>query len=88
VIIIDDGIATGLTMRAAIKSIKVKNPKKIIVATPCGTKDSLEEIEKEVDKVVCLYVPIFFGAVGAFYKNFKQTTDEEVIDLIQKSKVS
>lgn len=83
IILIDDGIATGLTMRAAIKSIKVKNPKKIVVAVPCGAKDSINQIKKEVDEVVCLDAPIFFGAVGAFYENFEQTTDEEVVNLMK-----
>lgn len=87
VIIVDDGIATGLTMRAAIKSCKNKDPKKIVVAVPCGAKDSIDQIKQEVDEVVCLHAPIFFGAVGAFYENFEQTTDEEVIELMKKSKV-
>lgn len=87
VIIVDDGIATGLTMRAAIKSVKNKDPKKIVVAVPCGAKDSIDQIKQEVDEVVCLHAPIFFGAVGAFYENFEQTTDEEVIELMKKSKV-
>jgi putative phosphoribosyl transferase len=86
VIIIDDGIATGLTMRAAIKSVKEKNAKKIIVAVPVTAKESLETVKKEVDEVIYLDAPEYFGAVGAFYENFGQTTDEEVIDLMEKSK--
>lgn len=86
VIIVDDGIATGLTMRAAIKSVKNRDPEKIVVAVPCAAKDSVEQIKKEVDEVVCLHTPIFFGAVGAFYQSFDQTTDEEVINLMKKSK--
>lgn len=83
IIIVDDGIATGLTMRAAIKSCKKKDPKKIVVAVPCGAKDSIDQIKKEADEVICLHAPIFFGAVGAFYREFPQTTDEEVIEIIK-----
>jgi len=86
VILVDDGIATGLTMRAAIKSIKGEKPKKIIVAVPVSAKDSLQIIKKEVDQVICLDTPIFFGAVAAFYKNFEQTEDKEVIDLMELAK--
>ncbi|MCX6745772.1 MAG: phosphoribosyltransferase [Candidatus Parcubacteria bacterium] len=86
VIIVDDGIATGLTMRAAIKSVKEKKAKKIIVAVPVSAQDSLKTIEKEADQIICLDAPLFFGAVGAFYENFGQTTDEEVIDLMKESK--
>ena len=86
VIIVDDGIATGLTMRAAIKSVKEKKAKKVIVAVPVSAQDSLKTIQKEADEVICLDAPLFFGAVGAFYEDFGQTTDEEVIDLMKKSK--
>lgn len=86
VIIVDDGIATGLTMRAAIKSIKENKAQKIIVAVPVSAKDSLKEIGKEVDQIICLDAPLFFGAVGAFYHDFGQTSDEEVIELMKQSK--
>lgn len=86
VILIDDGIATGQTMLAAIKSVKKKGAKKIIVAVPVAAPDSLKEIKKEVNKVICLHSPFFFGAVGAFYQVFDQTTDEEVIELMEKAK--
>jgi putative phosphoribosyl transferase len=74
-------------MRAAIKSIKEKKAKKIIVAVPVSAQDSLKTIKEEADEVICLHAPLFFGAVGAFYKNFGQTTDEAVIDLMKKSKI-
>ena len=86
VIIVDDGIATGLTMRAAIKSVREKKAQKVVVAVPVSAKDSLKIIADEVDQVICLDAPLFFGAVGAFYQDFGQTTDEEVIDLMKKSK--
>lgn len=86
VIIIDDGIATGLTMQAAIESVKQKKAKKIIVAVPVSAQDSLSKIKKQADQVICLDTPLFFGAVGAFYENFEQTKDQEVIDLMTQAK--
>jgi predicted phosphoribosyltransferase len=85
VIIVDDGIATGSTMRAAIKSVKTKQAKKVIVAVPTSAADSAAEIKKEVDEFICLDIPEYFGAVGAFYEVFIQTEDNEVIELLQKS---
>lgn len=83
VLIIDDGIATGLTMRAAIVSVRAQNPKKTVVAVPVSAQDSAETIKKEADDLVVLNTPLFFGAVGAFYENFPQTEDEEVVRLLQ-----
>ncbi len=85
VIIIDDGIATGSTMRAAIKSVKSKKAKKVIVAVPTSAADSARIIKREADEFICLDLPEFFGAVGAFYEIFAQTEDQEVIDLLKKS---
>lgn len=80
VIIVDDGIATGLTMLSAINEIKIQKPKKIVVAVPVCPKDTAEEIEKKVDELVSVLTPDFFaGAVGDYYQNFPQITDEEVI---------
>ena len=84
VIIADDGLATGLTMRAAIKTIKKMNAAKIVVAIPITPPDTAELIKKEIDEIIYLDAPPFFGAVGAFYEEFGQTTDEEVIDLLKK----
>lgn len=86
VIIADDGIATGYTMRAAIASVKGRKPSKIIIAVPHGAKDSLDAIRREVDEVVVLYEPLMYWAVGAHYQEFPQTSDEEVIDLLSKTK--
>ncbi len=85
VILIDDGLATGLTMRAAISSVKKMKAKKIIVAVPIAPPETVELIKKETDEIFYLEAPLLFGAVGAFYKEFGQTTDEEVIDLLKKS---
>jgi putative phosphoribosyl transferase len=84
-IIVDDGLATGLTMRAAIKTVKKLGTEKIIVAIPVTSPEAAEIIKKEVDEIIYLEAPAFFGAVGAFYEEFPQTTDEEVIDLLKKS---
>lgn len=85
VIVVDDGIATGVSIRVAIKSIKAEGAKKIVLAVPVAAPDSLKKIEKEVDGVVCLSSPHFFEAVGAFYRVFDQTEDEEIVRLLAKS---
>jgi predicted phosphoribosyltransferase len=82
VILVDDGIATGATMRAAIISAKKNSPKDVIVAVPVGAKETVDALKKEV-KVVALHVPEDMGAVGEFYRNFEQTSDEEVIRLLE-----
>lgn len=86
VIIADDGIATGSTMRAAIVSVKAQKPYRIIISVPVSSEDSLKIIAKEVDEVNCLDTPMLFGAVGQFYKTFEQTKDRQVIDLMEKAK--
>jgi predicted phosphoribosyltransferase len=85
VILVDDGLATGYTMRAAITSIRNRKPAKIIVAIPHGAKDSIEIIRNKADEVVVLCKPIIYWAVGNYYKEFSQTSDEEVIKLLSKT---
>ena len=85
VILVDDGIATGASMRVAIKSVRDSGAKKIVLAVPVAAPDSLRTIAREVDEVVCLLSPVFFEAVGSFYQAFDQTSDQEVIRLIQSS---
>lgn len=82
VIIVDDGIATGATMRVAIANAQTKGAKKIIVATPVLALDTLEKLSRSADEVIYLYAPSSFGAVGQFYEKFEQTSDEEVIQLL------
>lgn len=82
-ILVDDGIATGFTMLAAIKTAKEKGAKKIIVAIPVIARNSLETVNKEVDELIYISAPASFGAIGVFYKNFKQTSDEEVVELMK-----
>ena len=86
VIIIDDGIATGFTIQAAIKSIKKHDAKKIILAVPVAPQDTISLLEKIVDEVICLFIPDEFYAVGSYYKSFEQTTDEEVFNIVRELK--
>lgn len=79
VILVDDGIATGATMRASIAWVKENQAKRVIVAVPVAAEDSIASLQKEVDEVICLFSPIDFMAVGQFYEHFEQTEDAEVI---------
>lgn len=81
-VIIDDGVATGLTIRAAIAAARHKHAAKIVLAVPHGAADSLKKLRKEADEVIALEEPIFYEAVGQFYKVFPQTSDEEVVALL------
>lgn len=86
-IIIDDGIATGLTMKAAIKELKNQNPQKIVVAVPITPPDVAEILKIQSDEFISLEIPKnFLGAVGAYYAYFPQVSDEEVINLIVDSR--
>lgn len=82
VILIDDGIATGSTMRAAIKSVLARAARSVIVAVPVMPADRVSAFEKEVDELVYLDAPYDFAAVGQFYEYFEQTTDEEVVKIM------
>jgi putative phosphoribosyl transferase len=85
VILIDDGLATGATMRAAAASVKTKNPTKIVIAVPTGAPDTCRSFEGKVDEVICVATPEPFYGVGAWYEDFSQTTDEEVCELLGKA---
>lgn len=82
VILVDDGLATGSSMRAAALALKNKQPAQIVVAVPVGSPDTCAEFESVVDKVVCAATPEPFGAVGQWYEDFSQTSDQEVRDLL------
>ncbi|MBS1263687.1 MAG: Amidophosphoribosyltransferase [Methanonatronarchaeales archaeon] len=82
-IVVDDGVATGTTLKAAVKSIRSRNPARIVIAVPVGAKSSIAEFEELADYVVCLEVPRFFRAVGQHYQSFPQTSDEEVRRLMK-----
>ncbi len=84
-ILVDDGIATGLTMRAAIQDVKQRRPARVIVAIPVAPKDTVERLAREVDEVAALDISDFYlGAVGAYYDDFPQLTDDEVIVLLRE----
>jgi len=82
VIIVDDGIATGSSMLAAIRSIRARGPRKIVVAVGVAAPSTLDAIEAEADEVVCLHAPEEFYAVGQFFADFSQVTDEMVVDAL------
>lgn len=86
IILVDDGLATGATMRAAAAAVKTKNPARIVIAVPTAARDTCETFGKEVDEIICVATPEPFYGVGAWYGNFSQTTDEEVCDLLEKAK--
>ena len=79
VIVVDDGLATGSTMIAALHALRAKSPKKLICAVPVAPPDTLEKVTPYADEVVCLSAPDMFYAVGQFYASFPQVSDEEVI---------
>lgn len=85
VIIVDDGIATGSTVLASIKEISLYHPKKIVVATPVASLESVEKLKPMVDELVVLLIPENFYAVGQFYAGFSQVTDDEVIEILDKN---
>jgi predicted phosphoribosyltransferase len=82
VLIVDDGLATGLTMRAAVAEAKSLQARQIVIAVPVAPPETVETIGQEVDKVIVLKTPAFLGAVGQYYESFNQVSDEEVIKMI------
>jgi predicted phosphoribosyltransferase len=86
VILVDDGIATGATMRAAVAALRQMEAARIIVATPTCALDTAREMGPEVDEVVAVMTPARFRGVGEWYQDFSQTTDDEVRELLRKSR--
>jgi putative phosphoribosyl transferase len=86
VILVDDGIATGATVKAALASIRKKDPKSVVLAVPVAPSSTLQELEKDADVAICLATPEPFYAIGQFYKDFAQTSDEEVKRLLKLNK--
>ena len=82
VILVDDGLATGATMRAAVMAVRQEQPAAVIVAVPVGAASTCAELRSEVDEIVCLYSPPDFSAVGLWYDDFSPTSDEEVRRLL------
>jgi predicted phosphoribosyltransferase len=83
-IVIDDGIATGATMKAALRAIRKRGPKELVLAVPVAPAETIEDLRGEVDALVCLETPARFGAIGYFYDDFRQVTDNEVIAILHR----
>lgn len=82
VILVDDGLATGATMRAAVRSVRRQHPARVVVAVPVGTREACAALRAEADEVVCLHEPTYFGAVGMWYGGFPQLDDDKVRQLL------
>lgn len=85
VIIIDDGVATGYTLLSTIEMIREEMPKKIVVAVPVASQQAAQILSEAADEFVCVWVPTHFHSVGEFYEDFKQVTDEEVMQILGNS---
>lgn len=83
-IIVDDGLATGLTMFAAVQEVRHANPRKVIVAVPVAPPDTVEELKQLADEVIALHQPSDLGAIGRFYLDFRQVTDDQVVALLHR----
>ncbi len=84
VIVIDDGIATGATMRAALMAMRKRAPQELVLAVPVAPLDTVERLHSEVDAIVCLDTPTDLGAIGYFYRDFRQVSDDEVIATLKR----
>jgi putative phosphoribosyl transferase len=82
--VIDDGIATGATTRAALRATRMRNPKKLVLAVPVAPTEGLAAMREEADDVVCLEHHELFGAIGYYYSDFRQVSDEQVIDILKR----
>jgi putative phosphoribosyl transferase len=86
VVVIDDGVATGSTLKAALRLLRSKGTKTVVVAVPVGPPETIRELKKLADRVVVLFTPEPFYAIGQFYVDFSQISDEEVIELLRRSR--
>jgi predicted phosphoribosyltransferase len=87
VIVTDDGVATGATTQAAIKAVLAEKPKKVILAVPVGSEDTLRALSQDVDELVCLKSPNYLTAVGQVYRNFEAVKDEEVLEILKNYRI-
>jgi len=85
VIVVDDGIATGYTFRATLENLRQCHPDRLVAAAPVAALDSAEMLKAFADEVVCLHIPVFFSAVGAWYQNFDQVSDEEAARILHRN---
>lgn len=86
VIVVDDGMATGGTALAGVQTVRAQNPGKLVLAVPVAPPDTTEKLREEVDELICLHTPRAFMAVGQWYQRFDQTSDEQVVDLLEKAR--
>lgn len=84
-IVVDDGIATGTTVKAALKALKRRKPSKLVLAVPVAPPDAVAALRTHVDELICLHQPEPFGAIGCFYRDFHQVPDDEVIRLLEQA---
>ena len=84
VILIDDGIATGATTRAALQAIRKRKPKELVLAVPVAPPETIRQLRQEADTLICLETPENFGAIGYFYRDFRQVSDREVIEILNR----
>ena len=84
-IVVDDGIATGATMEAALHATRRAGPKRLVLAVPVAPPDTIERLRPQVDEVVCLATPAWFAAIGMFYEDFEQLTDDDVVGLLERA---
>jgi putative phosphoribosyl transferase len=84
-IVVDDGIATGATMRVALRAVQRRNPAHLVLAVPVAPPETLAQLRKEADEVICLATPPMLGAIGFYYRDFHQMSDEEVTDLLARA---
>ncbi len=85
VIVVDDGLATGATMKVAVRALRRKEPSKLVIAVPVGAASTVLELKDEADEVICLMTPEPFSAVGSWFENFEQTTDQQVRELLLRA---
>jgi predicted phosphoribosyltransferase len=85
VVLVDDGLATGSTMKAAVQAVKLQEPARVVVAVPVGAPETCRALRAIADEVICARTPAHFSAVGEWYRDFAQTTDEEVVALLRES---
>jgi putative phosphoribosyl transferase len=87
-IVVDDGIATGATVEAALRATRRAGPRRLVLAAPVAPPDTLQRLRPEVDEIVCLATPRFFGAISVYYDDFRQLSDGDVIDLLRRAPVT
>ncbi len=85
VVVVDDGIATGATVRAALKAVRKAGAQRVVLAVPVAPPETIDTLRAETDEIVCLSTPEFFGGISMFYTDFHQVSDDEVIDLLKRA---